>query len=347
MPRVSVIIPTYNRSALLREAVAGVLNQSFKDVEILIVDDGSSDDTAEVVRGFGGDVRYFRQNHAGLNAARNLALSEARGEYAALLDDDDVWLPFKLDLQVRLMDHFNDIAYLFSDFFIWHPAQDRRVPKGLSTWHRDPLRWDEILGKQVASRDVPGCAEFGLPEFDLYIGNLYFDLMRRPQVLPSCAMFRVAMVPPDVHFTVDDFICGDWEFFARLSRRYPCAFMDLETALNRSHGDAVRLTRKNERGQIDDRLALLARVWKSDGVFCAEQLAAVDRVEEGLMWRAAKLALFEADVPAAHRFLARMGRLTHRQLRLPALGLGLASRVPAGPRLLAGLQELRHRLGRR
>ena len=344
MPRVSVIIPTYNRSGLLREAVTGVLKQSFKDVEILIVDDGSSDDTAAVARGFEGDVRYFRQDHAGLNAARNLALAEARGEYVALLDDDDVWLPYKLALQVRLMDHFDQLAYLFSDFFIWHPVADRRVPRGLSTWHREPIRWDEILSQRVASRDALGDAEPGLPEFNIYIGDLYSELMRRPQVLPSCAMFRAAMVPTDVQFTVDDFLCGDWEFFARLSRLYPCAFIDMETTLNRSHGDAVRITRKSERGQLDDRLALLERVWQADANFYAEQSEAVDRVVEGLLWRAAKLALFEGDTREARRYLERMGRLAHRKMQMAALVLGLISRAPAGHKMLAGLRALRHRL---
>jgi glycosyltransferase involved in cell wall biosynthesis len=103
-PLLSVIIPCYNAARFLSEAVASVLAQGYEPVEILVVDDGSTDATAQVATGLGAAVQYLRQENRGPSAARNLGLGQARGEIIALLDADDLWPEGKLDLQVgRLM----------------------------------------------------------------------------------------------------------------------------------------------------------------------------------------------------------------------------------------------------
>ncbi len=99
-PLVSVVILTYNRSSLLLEALASVLQQTFTDFEIIIVNDGSTDDTVERLKPLHDRIRLINQANAGLGAARNRGVSEARGTYVALLDDDDVWRPEKLAIQI-------------------------------------------------------------------------------------------------------------------------------------------------------------------------------------------------------------------------------------------------------
>jgi glycosyltransferase involved in cell wall biosynthesis len=101
-PRVSIIIPTHNRSTLLRRSIQSVLAQTFQDFELLVVDDASSDDTATVVSGFRDTrVRYIRlPENRRAAAARNVGIRQARGALLAFNDDDDVWLPHKLELQV-------------------------------------------------------------------------------------------------------------------------------------------------------------------------------------------------------------------------------------------------------
>jgi len=101
MPSVSVIITTHNRSSLLQQAIESVLHQSFQDYEIIIVDDGSTDDTQKIVEPHlvPGRVCYFFQNNAGVAAARNAGVRLAKGKYVAFLDDDDIWLPEKLEKQ--------------------------------------------------------------------------------------------------------------------------------------------------------------------------------------------------------------------------------------------------------
>ncbi len=106
MPRVTVVIPTYNRASLLPRAIRSVLAQTFSDFELLIVDDASSDNTEEVVAGFAGpQISHIRrQRNRGLAAARNTGIAAARGEFIAFLDDDDEWLPRKLETQVAIFD---------------------------------------------------------------------------------------------------------------------------------------------------------------------------------------------------------------------------------------------------
>ncbi|HNX04927.1 MAG TPA: glycosyltransferase family A protein, partial [Opitutales bacterium] len=109
-PLVSVVIPTFNRAALLVEAVDSVLAQSWRNVEAIVVDDGSTDGTQEVVaellrgRWSGGMVRFVRQANAGASAARNLGLAQAQGKYVQFLDSDDILFPDKIAVQAAILE---------------------------------------------------------------------------------------------------------------------------------------------------------------------------------------------------------------------------------------------------
>jgi GT2 family glycosyltransferase len=105
---ISVIIPTFNRAKFLGEAVRSVLGQKdcAEDIEIIVVDDGSTDDTRQSLRASPGNIRYIRREHSGVSAARNLGISESHGEWIAFLDSDDLWLPGKLCAQMKFFsDH--------------------------------------------------------------------------------------------------------------------------------------------------------------------------------------------------------------------------------------------------
>jgi len=99
-PLLSAIVPTYNAAGFLAEAIESIRWQTYQPVEIIVVDDGSTDDTAEVVRGLGGEIRYVEQANAGPAAARNRGLELAQGELIAFLDADDRWPRDKLEIQV-------------------------------------------------------------------------------------------------------------------------------------------------------------------------------------------------------------------------------------------------------
>ena len=101
-PLVSVVIPNYNYGRYLKQAIDSVLAQSYPEVEIIVVDDGSTDDSDEVLKSYGERVRWFRQSNQGVSAARNLGIKESRGEFIGFMDADDLWLPKKLELQLEL-----------------------------------------------------------------------------------------------------------------------------------------------------------------------------------------------------------------------------------------------------
>ena len=129
-PRVSVIVPTYNRAELLPRAVQSVLSQDFTDLELLIVDDGSTDNTAEVVRELQAQddrVRYLKlQENRGVGFARDIGLRYSHGEFIAWIDADDIWLPGKLEKQVEALDARPDIEILFTDFWNANHIHDSR-----------------------------------------------------------------------------------------------------------------------------------------------------------------------------------------------------------------------------
>ncbi len=105
-PEVSVIIPTYNRAAMVVEAVESVLAQEMVDFELIVIDDGSSDDTQEKLRVYNSRLSYYRQKNAGVGAARNRGLEFSKAPLVSFLDSDDLWLPKKLSTQHQYMlDH--------------------------------------------------------------------------------------------------------------------------------------------------------------------------------------------------------------------------------------------------
>lgn len=129
MPRVSVIIPTFNRATLLVDAIRSVLSQTYGDYEVIVVDDGSTDETAGRVQAVGGPVRYLRIPHSGRpGLVRNHAIELAQGEFIAFLDDDDLWFPEKLECQVRLLDRNRSVGFVYSDIRFLHPDGSASPP---------------------------------------------------------------------------------------------------------------------------------------------------------------------------------------------------------------------------
>jgi glycosyltransferase involved in cell wall biosynthesis len=114
-PTVSVIIPAYNAAEFIGAAIESVLSQEVHADEILVIDDGSSDNTASVVRAYGDPVRYIGQPNGGPARARNRGLAEARGDYIAFLDADDLWLADKLRRQVAFLERHPEVGFCFSD----------------------------------------------------------------------------------------------------------------------------------------------------------------------------------------------------------------------------------------
>jgi len=117
MPKVSVIIPAYNCASFVNETIDSILNQTYQDFEIILVDDGSTDNTKEVVRKYGDKIKYLYQQNSGVSAARNKGIGVSRGKYIAFLDHDDLWLPERLEKQVKFLDENPEVPLVFSDSY--------------------------------------------------------------------------------------------------------------------------------------------------------------------------------------------------------------------------------------
>ncbi|MBX6377399.1 MAG: glycosyltransferase [Clostridia bacterium] len=118
VPRVSVVIPVYNHEEFVAEAVGSALNQTYRDLEVIVVDDGSTDGTPAKVAAFADRIRSFRKANGGTASALNLGIREARGELIAWLSSDDVFLPEKIDLQVRYLDAHPHVGLCYTDFYV-------------------------------------------------------------------------------------------------------------------------------------------------------------------------------------------------------------------------------------
>jgi glycosyltransferase involved in cell wall biosynthesis len=143
MPRVSVIIPTYNRADLIGEAIESVVNQTYDDFEIIIVDDGSADSTKEVVGRFSGPIKYLYQENRGRSCARNKGFEVSSGDYICFLDSDDVLNPRMLEIQVSLLDSNTDLGFVYSDYQFINRAGEI-LPKP-EVFRAHPLRRGRIF----------------------------------------------------------------------------------------------------------------------------------------------------------------------------------------------------------
>jgi len=115
MLKINVVIPVFNAQRFIGDAIQSVMDQTFKDLEIIVVDDGSTDGTEKIVRQFSGPISYCRQQNKGAGVARNLGVSLSQGDWIAFLDADDVWYPYKLAVQVEHIETHAGVSFFYSD----------------------------------------------------------------------------------------------------------------------------------------------------------------------------------------------------------------------------------------
>ena len=215
-PLVSVVIPTYNRAQLLQEAAASVLAQSYRPLELIVVDDGSTDATEAAAAALARrpEVRVLRQAHTGMpGQARNAGARLARGEYLAFLDSDDLWLPQKLALQVAAA----------------------RAAGGQISHTRE--RWVR-RGRVISQRS----------QRHRRSGDLFADSLRKCVIGPSTVLLRRALFEAAGGFREDLEIAEDYELWLRLTARCRVGYVAQELVIKRA-GHAGQLSERY--GQIE------------------------------------------------------------------------------------------------
>ena len=189
---ISVIIPTYNRKNTLPRAVESVLNQTYKPVEIIVVDDGSTDGTKEWFSEMYPLVHYIYQVNSGVSLARNTGINSARGDWIALLDSDDEWLPDKLELQVKLLQNNAELRFCHTN----------------EIWIRNGVRINQMKKHQK------------------YGGNIFKKCLDICRISPSSSLFHTSVIKDVGLFDESLDVCEDYDLWLRITAKYPVLFLD-------------------------------------------------------------------------------------------------------------------------
>lgn len=206
MPKVSVIIPTYNRCKYLNFAIQSVLHQTYANWELLVIDDGSSDDTSSVIQEYIGKdkrIRSFRLKNGGVARARSVGIKEAKGEYVAFLDDDDYYLPHKLELQVNYLEKNPQHIFVYGQA-------------------------DYVDSQGNYIKTVPGNPV-----------RTYGELIQESVIFPTTIMVRRSAFEEFGYFRSSLKTCEDYDMWLRIARKYPFAFISEPVAKYRRHRNNV------------------------------------------------------------------------------------------------------------
>lgn len=216
-----MIIPTYNRLPMVQEAVESVLAQDFEDFELIVVDDGSTDGTAEVIRKYGRRVRLIEHAHnRGVSAARNTGILHSRGKYIAFLDSDDLWVKGKLRIQVNFLDENPQYLLCYTDE-IWI-REGKRV---------NPMKRHSKYSGWIFEKCLPLCI-----------------------ISPSSAMMRRVLFQKVGLFDEALPVCEDYDFWLRVSVRFPIFFINKKLIIKRGgHPDQL-----SHRSWGNDRYRIIA-----------------------------------------------------------------------------------------
>jgi glycosyltransferase involved in cell wall biosynthesis len=265
--KVSVVIPTYDRAQLVTRAIRSALAALSPGDEVVVVDDGSTDDTARAVEEFGPPVRLLRLPHRGAGAARNAGLAAAHGPLVAFLDSDDEWFPDKIALQRVFLERRPDVLYAFSDFGVrLEDGTEQRAY--LPHWQRSRRPLPDVFGPSIPYSSVAPLPP-GREDFAVHIGSMYLEEMRNNLVPTFTLMVRKDEAGDALRFADDLPTCEEWPAIGRLARRGPGAFFATETAWQHGHS-GPRLTGSPRHVWADAWLSTLERVWGSDPEFLAE-----------------------------------------------------------------------------
>jgi len=205
---ISVIIPTYNRRNTLSRAVESVLNQIYKPIEIIVVDDGSTDGTKEMFSEMYPLVRYIYQANSGVSSARNTGIKSASGDWIALLDSDDEWLPDKLDRQVKLLQDNAEIRFCHTN----------------EIWIRNNVRINQKKKHQK------------------YGGNIFNKCLDICRISPSSSLFHTSVIKDVGLFDESLDVCEDYDLWLRITAKYPILFLD-QPLIKKFGGHSDQLSR--------------------------------------------------------------------------------------------------------
>lgn len=230
---VSVVIPTYNRSRLVCGALDSVLRQTYPAVEVIVVDDGSTDDTAERLAAYGERIRVLRQPNAGVCAARNNGIGVAGGAFIAFLDSDDEWLPWKLSAQIAAFHQYPALQLTYTDaMVIDREGQflfERCLRRYYGSYAYMPERelfdtFGELDLPVNLGKDAPAHVPMKISDFSskIFLGNFFHlsTVMIRSSLIQFCGKFDESMGNAG----------EDYELFSRFAQAGLVGLLDVPAA---------------------------------------------------------------------------------------------------------------------
>jgi glycosyltransferase involved in cell wall biosynthesis len=245
---ITVVVPTFNRGPRVGRALQSVLAQGHEELEVIVVDDGSTDETPDVVAALAERdprIRYLRQDQAGVASARNRGLAHARGEMIAFLDSDDRWQPWKLEFQLACLRRAPQAGMIWTEMTAVSPDGGTLPDMGLRDILTFRFALDEMFDETLSleqTTELP--AE--LRDGSLYVGDIYSKLVLGNLVLPSSVLMTRERLERVGRFDETLEVAGeDFDFFLRVCREGPVAFSDVPTVLYQV-GEADQLTHSSK-----------------------------------------------------------------------------------------------------
>lgn len=313
LPKISVVIPCYNAVAYVAEAVRSVDDQGWPELEIIVVDDGSIDGSADVVAAAFPGIRVIRQSNAGVAAARNAGLREATGDWIAFLDADDLWLPGKLRAQWDQIASEPDVRLAYSAWIVWESSDAQPDESWLAG----------ALGEQAGAATLPGPS-----------GWIYPDLLLDCEVWTSTVLAQRDLLMRLGGFDETLRIGEDYDLWLRVSRETRILRLQRPTALYRIHStNTTRAApRRNFQAEVVSRAIARWGYASPDG-----RLASRTGVNRSMArtWR----SFAGAHLQAGNRATALSGALRALRFDPGAMGgwkLFLAALMPLGRKARGG-----------
>jgi glycosyltransferase involved in cell wall biosynthesis len=232
MPEVSVVIPTFNSARFLDEALQSILDQSFKDYEIIVVDDGSTDQTKQVVARYGDKIKYILQENSGPAAAKNNGIRNSSGKYIAFLDADDMWLPTKLEKQVKMFRQHPELAMVFTENVCFNEG---------GIYKTSLVKRSRLMNGDVAKNIF------------LYSGVATPTVMVRKEIFDRVGLFEEKL-----------YMAEDDNMWVRIAAKFKVALIDEPLVRVRTHPQRATTDKKKLFEMVQTNIHLLSQ--RSEGV---------------------------------------------------------------------------------
>ncbi len=317
-PLVTAIIPTYNRAEIVGKAIDSVLAQTYPNIQVVVVDDGSTDGTRDVLRGYGDRIEPIFQPNAGVGHARNAGIQAARGAFIAFLDSDDAWENWKIAAQIDVFQRFPELSIVYTDARSIELDGSVVFTSSLRSFHQKALSYLKDIEMFPRTETLNVATEHGQQKtITVRIGNLgeyiWFGnlLLIQTTMIRTASLLERGLLDPAVGNAGEDY-----EFFSRQTQNCLTALIDTPAAIC-LNGRADKLSRLRTHTALQNLTTMQKIVARIGERFSVPAASVRRRWQDAYAWAGA--ALFDDGREAEARpYLWQAIRLGDRRPRLIA-----------------------------